>query len=295
MDKLRNMEVFVTVAETGNFSAAAEKLGISAVMVGKHIQQLERHLSTRLVQRTTRKQNLTEAGAVFYENSKRVLEQVKWAESTVEGLQTAPSGLLRISAPVSLGANVVSPLLARYLEAFPHVQVELTLSNARVDLIEEGYDAAIRIGPVGDDRLVARPMKPYEMVICATPAYLKKYGTPATPEELKNHSCLIHAVWNHSDGWKLTNPDGSTSKWPLSGRYISNDGNALRCAALQDAGLLLQPKVLLADDLACGRMVSVMEDFVPVPRPISLVYLPDFRPRPKLTSLITFFAEQADY
>ena len=295
MDKLRNIEVFVSVVETGNFSTAAEKLGISAVMVGKHIQQLEKHLNARLLQRTTRRQSLTDAGEVFYENGKRVLEQMKFTESAMESLQSVPTGLLRVSAPVSLGSSVIAPMLARYLQTHPKVNVELILSNARVDLIGEGFDAAIRIGEIGDDRLVAKPMKSYEMVICASPGYLQQFGTPATPEDLKTHPCLVHTVWNQSEGWHLANAERTTSSWPVNSRYVSNDGHALRAAALEGAGLLLQPKVLLAEDIASGKLIPVLESFIPKPRAVHLVYLPDFRPRAKLTSLINFMTEDDFY
>ncbi|MCS3425725.1 DNA-binding transcriptional LysR family regulator [Rahnella sp. BIGb0603] len=295
MDKLRNIEVFVSVVETGNFSTAAEKLGISAVMVGKHIQLLEKHLNARLLQRTTRRQSLTDAGEVFYENGKRVLEQMKLTESAMESLQSVPTGLLRVSAPVSLGSGVIAPMLARYLNLYPQVKVELVLSNARVDLIGENFDLAIRIGEIGDDRLVARPLKPYEMVICASPEYLQRNGTPESPEDLKTHPCLIHSVWNQSEGWHLANAGQTTSAWPVNSRYVSNDGHALRNAALEGAGLLLQPKVLLAEDILRGRLIPVLESFIPTPRAVHVVYLPDFRPRAKLNSLINYMTENDFY
>lgn len=295
MDKLRNIEVFICVVESGNFSSAAEKLGISAVMVGKHIQQLEKHLNARLLQRTTRKQSLTDAGDVLYENGKRVLEQMKATENAMESLQSVPTGLLRISAPVSLGSSVIAPMLARYLNLYPQVKAELVLSNARVDLIGENFDVAIRIGEIGDDRLVARPMRPYEMVICASPDYLQRNGTPASPEDLKTHPCLIHSVWNQSEGWHLANVGQTTSAWPVNSRYVSNDGHALRNAALEGAGLLLQPKVLLAGDILSGRLIPVLESFIPAPRAVHAVYLPDFRPRAKLNSLINYMTEHDFY
>lgn len=289
MDKLRSMEVFVAVVEAGNFSAAADQLDMSGVMVGKHIRQLEAHLGMRLLQRSTRRQSLTEAGGGFYDNCRKVLEQVRWAETSVESLRAVPRGLLRISAPFTLGACVIAPLLASYLEAYPDVRAELALSNARVDLIEEGYDLAVRIGPLGDAELVARPLAPYQMVICASPGYLERKGVPASPADLERHHCLTHLVWNSRGGWPLSGAAGGLT-WPTEGRFASNDGHALRGAALMGAGLLLQPRVLLADDLAAGRLVTVLDRYVPPARPVHLVYLPDFRPRPKLTSLVDYLS-----
>src|ERR1700688_2914848 len=157
MDKLRCMEAFVAVVETGNFSAAADKLDVSSVMVGKHIRQLEELLGARLLQRSTRRQSLTEAGAAFYESARTVLEQVRVAEHSIETMQATPRGLLRMSAP----------LISVYLRQHTEVKVELVLSNTRVDLIEEGFDMAIRIGALADSELVARPLRPYRMIFFA--------------------------------------------------------------------------------------------------------------------------------
>lgn len=292
MDKLRSMEVFVAVVESGNFTVAAERLNISSVMVGKYIQQLERHLSTRLLQRNTRRQSLTDTGSAFYENCKKVIEQVKWAESSVESLLTTPKGLLRISAPVTLGNSLIAPLLVDYLQKYPKVDIELSLTNTRVDLIEDGYDLAIRIGSLGDIGLVAKPLVPYEMVICASPEYFRKNGLPLSPDELNKHSCLTHLVWDqHSVSLHpLQAPD--QLRWPNHSRLSSNDGYALRNAALKGAGILLQPKVLVADDLNSGRLVSVLADYVPVARPVNLIYLPDSRPRPKLASIVSYLSAE---
>lgn len=287
MDKLRCMEVFVSIVEAGNFSAAAEKLDISSVMVGKHVRQLEDHLGTRLLHRTTRRQRLTEAGAAFYDDCRKVLEQVRQAETSVQALYVVPQGVLRVSAPVTLGAFVIAPLVADYLALYPQMKVELELSNRFVDLIDGGYDAAIRIGPTGDADLVARPLSAYRMVICASPDYLRKHGVPASPAELARHRCLVNLVWNRRSAWHLQDATGDVT-WPSTGVFASNDGQALRAAALKGAGLLLQPEVLMADDIAHGRLIAVLEDFLPPPRPVHLLYLPDRRPRPKIKSFVEY-------
>ncbi|RKP49031.1 LysR family transcriptional regulator [Trinickia fusca] len=287
MDKLRSMEVFVAVVDTGNFSAAADALEMSSVMVGKYVRHLEERLDTRLIHRTTRKQGLTEAGAAFYENCKAALEQVRAAEQSVQALNTVPQGTLRVSAPVTLGTSVVAPLVADYLAQYPHVKVELVLNNALVDLIADGYDVAFRIGENVDPDLVAKPLPPYRMTICAAPGYLREHGTPRSPTDLAQHRCLGHTVWNHRTAWRLRD-DEAEFVWPVNGRFLSNDGHALRAAAVGGAGLLLQPEVLVAEDLACGRLVRVLEEFAPVPRPVYLVYLPDARPRPKVRTFVDY-------
>ena len=285
MDKFRNMEVMVAVVEAGSFAAAARQLDISAVMVGKHIRLLEAHLGARLVQRSTRHHSLTEVGSSFYEDCKRVLEQVRWAESAVERSRAAPQGLLRVSAPFTLGTHVVAPLVAEFLQHNDKVRVDLQLTDNVVDLAGDGVDVAVRIGPVDDESLVARALQPYRMVIAAAPVYLQQYGLPQRAADLAQHACLRHSVWQGRSEWLLR--DGlDTVVWPEQARFACNQGDGLRTAALQGLGLVMQPEVLLADDLASGRLVAVLPDCVPLPRPVHLVYAPDRRQLPKLSRFI---------
>jgi len=284
MDTLRCMQAFVAVAEHGSFAAAAVPLQVSAVMVGKYIQQLEAHLGTALLQRNTRHQRLTEAGTAYLAGCRQVLEQVQQAEADVAGLQRQPQGLLRISAPTTWGSCVLAPLLSGLLRAQPLLNIELDLSNRRVDLIEDGFDAAIRVGPLPSQELVARPLPPYAMSLCASPAYLRRRGTPRTPADLAGHDCLSHLAWRGGHGWQLAN--GEQVDWDA--RLSSNDGYALREAAVAGAGLILQPTALLAADIAAGRLKPLLRDYVPAPRPMNLIYLPDRRPRPRLQCFVEY-------
>ena len=287
MDKLRNMEVMVAVVEAGSFAAAARQLQMSAVMVGKHIQQLETHLGARLFQRSTRQNSLTEVGAAFYEDSKRVLEQVRWAESAVERSRAVPQGLLRVSAPFTLGNHVIAPLVADFLQRHEQVRVDLQLTDSVVDLGGEGFDLAVRIGKVVNEGLVARPLRPYRMVIAAAPSYLQRHGTPECAADLARHQCLSHSVWQRRVEWTLR--DGDTEFfWPENARFVCNQGDGLRQAALRGLGLVMQPEVLLADDLASGALVPVMQHCLPVPRPVQLVYAPDRRQLPKLARFVEY-------
>jgi DNA-binding transcriptional LysR family regulator len=293
MDKLRNIEVFVAVVEAGSFAEAARRLDISAVMVGKHVQQLETQLGARLLQRSTRRQSLTEVGRSFYEGGRQVLEQLHWAESAVERSRSAPQGLLRISAPLTLGNQVIAPLVADYQLANPLVQVELQLSDGLVDLVGDQIDVAVRIGPVGNEGLVARPLTPYRMVIAAAPAYVQRHGAPHSVADLAQHDCLSYAVWQLGSGWMLR--DGATqTHWPQQARLRCNSGAALRQAALRGLGLILQPEVLLADDIASGRLVPVLQNCVPAPRPVNLVYLPDRQQLPKLRHFVEHMLQALD-
>lgn len=290
MDRLRCMQAFVTVADLGSFTRAAEQLDVSAVMVGKYVQQLEAHLGTALLQRNTRRQRLTEAGAAYLAGCRQVLEQVQDAEARVAGLQVQPRGLLRISAPSTWGSCVLAPALASLLEAQPLVNIELHLSNRTVDLIEDGFDAAIRVGPLPSREVVARPLPPYAMSLCASPDYLRRKGTPHAPADLAQHECLSHLSWRGGHGWRLAN--GDAVDWEPRARLSSNDGQALRQAALAGAGLVLQPTALLGDDIAAGRLVSVLDDHLPAARPMHLIYLPDRRPRPRLQCFVAFLMER---
>ncbi|WP_242874755.1 LysR family transcriptional regulator [Stenotrophomonas maltophilia] len=284
MDTLRCMQAFVAVAECGSFAGAAEQLQVSAVMVGKYIQQLEAHLGTGLLQRNTRRQRLTEAGSAYLAGCRQVLEQVQQAEADVAGLQVQPRGLLRVSAPTTWGSCVLAPQLAGLLRAQPQLNVELDLSNRRVDLIEDGFDVAIRVGPLPSQEVVARPLPPYAMSLCAAPSYLRRRGTPRTPADLEGHDCLSHLAWRGGHGWQLAN--GEQVDWEAG--LTCNDGVALREAAVAGAGLVLQPTALLAGEIAAGRLKPLLRDYLPEPRPMHLIYLPDRRPRPRLQCFVDF-------
>ena len=285
MDKLRAMATFVAVAECGSFTDAAARLEISAVMVGKVIGQLEQRLGARLLDRTTRRQSLTDAGRVYVEECRRVLEQVAVADSAVERLRAEPAGRLRISAPTTFGACVIAPAVAGFLADNPAVRVDLELSNRVVNLVEEGFDLAVRIGELRDDSLVARPLCLYRMVICASPDYLRRFGTPETPADLNAHRCLSNMVWNRRTAWHLPG-EAAQSGWQRDPVLRCNDGLGLKMAALSGGGLLLQPEILVREELASGRLVRVLDDWLPEPRVITLLWRQDLRPLPKLSRFV---------
>ncbi|MBN3857027.1 MULTISPECIES: LysR family transcriptional regulator [unclassified Paraburkholderia] len=293
MDRLRSLEVFVSAVERGSFSAAARELDLSPVMVGKYVRQLETHLGAQLLQRNTRVQSLTDAGRRFYEESRKVLEQLALAEASVESLRAEPRGRLRITAATTVGACVIAPLAAEYQNAHPQVRIDLDLSNSVVDLVDEGFDVAVRIGDLGADlNLVARPIGQYRMAICASPDYLARHGTPRTLDDLAAHRCIGHSIWDRRNGWRLAGLAGE-NRWPEDTTFLCNDGLALRQAALYGAGLLLQPAILVADDLAAGRLVSVLQEATPVGRPVHALYRQDRQPLPKIRSFVRFLEERA--
>lgn len=293
MDKLRGMETFVAVVECGSFTGAAARLEMSAVMVGKYIALLEGQLGTRLLERNTRRQSLTDAGRVYFDEARRVLEQVANAERSVERLRLAPAGTLRVSAPVSFGASIIAPLTASFLQAWPEVRVELDLTNRMVDLVDEGIDLAIRIGDIQRTDLVAKYLAPYRMAICAAPDYMVRHGTPQTPADLAGHQCLSHTVWTARNEWRLPGA-AEEVRWKRDAVLRCNDGYALRMAAVAGAGLLLQPEVLLAEDLANGRLVRILQNYTPEPRPIHLLWRQDLRPLPKLTRFVEHLLKEVN-
>ena len=293
MDKLRGMETFVAVVECGSFTGAAARLEMSAVMVGKYIALLEGQLGTRLLERNTRRQSLTDAGRVYFDEARRVLEQVANAERSVERLRLAPAGTLRVSAPVSFGASIIAPLTASFLQAWPEVRVALDLTNRMVDLVDEGIDLAIRIGDIQRTDLVAKYLAPYRMAICAAPDYLARHGTPQTPADLAGHQCLSHTVWTARNEWRLPGA-AEEVRWKRDAVLRCNDGYALRMAAVAGAGLLLQPEVLLAEDLANGRLVRILQNYTPEPRPIHLLWRQDLRPLPKLTRFVEHLLKEVN-
>jgi len=282
------MEIFVAVVDAGSFTAAADAFGISPVMVGKHIRQLEERLGARLLTRTTRRQSLTEIGRQYAERCRLILADIKAAESSAEAMRNTPRGTLRISAPVSFGTQRLAPAMADYLAQHPEVSLDLNLNDRMIDLVEEGYDATIRIGELQDSGLVARPLQPYRMMLCASPAYLERFGVPKQPEDLASHQCLDFAPLHRRVRWNL---NGSESEFPAS-RFRSNNGQALRMAALRGFGIVLQSEVLLGEDVAAGRLVSLLEDYLPASRPVSLIYPRDQLATPKMTTFIEFIMER---
>ncbi|PLR22653.1 LysR family transcriptional regulator [Caulobacter zeae] len=291
MDRLQAMAVFVRTVELGSFSAAADALLMSPQLVGKHVQRLEQHLGVQLLLRTTRRQSLTDFGRTFYDRAKIILAEVEAAEGLAAETQAAPTGRLRINAPVSFGMNTLAPALPDYMKAHPQVAVELTLSNRAVDLVDEGYDAVFRIGVLSDSQLMARALAPYELVLCAAPAYLDGRAPLTSPLDLQEHECLGFSHTELRSHWTFEGPEGRVVV-PVSGRLMVDHGEPLLCAALAGLGVLLQPAEVVRAPIAQGRLVRLLEDYKAPPRPLHLLYAPDRRVTPKLRSFITFAVER---
>lgn len=283
MNKLRWMEVFVAVVESGSFSEAARQLDISAVMVGRIVAQMEETLQASLLQRNTRSQALTEAGRAWYEESLQMLAAMRSAESRIESLRRFPAGSLRVAASTTLGSCAIATLCSEFQQYFPEVHIELELSDRFVDIVAEGFDFAFRVGKLSPDSpYIARHVGSYQMAIAGSPDYLTRYGTPKTLADLTQHRCLRYSNWNKRNAWR----SGAELIWPESATFSCNDGQALRRAALSGTGLILQPALLLAEDIAAGRLISLLEQALPEPRPIHLLWRQDLHINAKYRSFI---------
>jgi DNA-binding transcriptional LysR family regulator len=281
------MEVFVKAVELGSFSAAAEDLRMSSQLVGKHVQKLEQHLGVQLLLRTTRRQSVTDFGRGFYDRAKIILSELADAENLAAETRAVPGGRLRINAPVSFGMSTLAPKLPDYMKAFPEVSVDLTLSNRAVDLIDEGYDAVFRIGELSDSRLIAKPLAPYRLVLCAAPAYLAGRQMPALPMELQHHECLGFAHTDLRSHWTFDGPGGRVVV-PVRSRLMVDHGEPLLCAALAGLGIILQPLELVRHALVDGSLVELLADYRVPTRPLHILYAPDRRLTPKLRSFLDF-------
>ncbi|MEB2514130.1 LysR family transcriptional regulator [Pseudomonas sp. YuFO20] len=287
MDRLSSMAAFVKAVEMGTFSAAGDALQMSAQLIGKHVHHLEQHLGVRLLNRTTRRQSLTDFGREFYERCKLILAEVETAENLAAHTQAAPSGRLRINAPVSFGMQSLAPCLPAYMEANPQVSVELSLANRAVDLIDEGFDVVFRVGALADSGLVAKALAPYRLVLCAAPSYLEGKPPIETPWDLQNHECLGFSHTELRTHWTFDGPEG-TVVVPVGSRFMADHGEPLLCAALAGLGILLQPVELVRKSLLAGELVTLLPDYPPPSRPLHVLYAPDRRLTPKLRSFLDF-------
>ncbi|MES2204532.1 MAG: LysR family transcriptional regulator [Pseudomonadota bacterium] len=292
MNKLAGMEMFIKVVEAGSFTAAAEVSNVSSTMVAKHIRMIEERLGTRLLHRTTRRQHLTEVGRLYYERCKRALTEVELAEAAASELQANPRGVVKLVAPVGFGNQSLVPALIDYLSRYPDVDVELTLDDRVHKLVNEGYELGIQIGEMDTSELVARPLQPYRRILAAAPSYLTQHGQPEHPEQLSKHSCLGLSYWRRHNRWHLIGPDAVVYEVAVKGRLSANQGSALRTAALLGAGIILQPEMSLADDIATGRLVHILPEWSYKPTPMYLIYAQNTHPTAKLRSVIDFLVQR---
>lgn len=260
MDRLAAMQAFAAVVEQGSFTAAADALRQSRAMVSKHVQDLEAHLGARLLNRTTRRISLTEAGQVYYQRTARLLGELEETEAAVGALQATPRGRLRINAPVTFGVLHLSTAVAEYMAAYPEVSIELTLNDRVIDLVEEGYDLALRIAQLADSNLIARRLAPCRTVLCAAPSYLESHGRPRQPLDLAEHNCLGYLYAQSREAWTFDGADGPVSV-RVRGTLEANNGDALRAAALLGLGIVLTPTFIVGAELRDGALIPLLPEY----------------------------------
>ena len=271
MDTLSSMRAFAAVAGTGSFTKAADRLDLSRAMVSKYVASLEEHLGTRLLNRTTRRLSLTESGAAYYERCQQIIADIDEAEQAAGQMATAPRGTLKITMPVAYGLHRLSPLIAEYAALHPEVKLDISLNDRYVDLVEEGIDLAIRIGNLAESRLIARKLGGTHSVVCGSPDYLARHGTPRHPADLAHHSCLGYTYTGSGNEWHLRHEHRNETV-RITGAIRANNGDLLRMAAINGAGLILQPLFIVEEDLKAGRLVQVLEHYTSAEYGIYAVY-----------------------
>lgn len=291
MDLLLSMKVFAAVVDGGSFAAAAARLDTSRAMASKQVQKLEEHLGTRLLNRTTRKLSLTETGRAFYERSVQIVSDVEEAEQIAGQMTRAPRGELKVTVPLSYGQHRLAPIIAEYSRHYPDVRINISLSDRKVDLVEEGFDLAIRIGSLPQSDLIARKIGGARNLVCASPAYLARAGTPATPADLSAHPCLGYTLTGTGTEWRLEGP-GATVSVPVSGPIKADNGDMLRLAAVNGCGIIFQPQFIVAGDLAAGRLVRVLPEWQSGELGIYAVYPSRKHLSAKVRTFVDFLAQR---
>jgi DNA-binding transcriptional LysR family regulator len=291
MDRLTEMEAFATVVDQGGFTDAARKMGISKSAVSKHVSSLESRLGARLLNRTTRRVSPTEIGLAYYDRARRVLNDAGEADALVSSMQSAPSGLLRISVATDFGVNHMSPILGDFLADFPDITVNMVLNNRYVELISEGFDLAIRIGEMEDSSLRARKLTETTKRLIAAPSYFEQYGRPEKIDDLNEHKLLHYSNQSAGNVWKLTAPSGEKRQVRTQGWLTVNDGQSLLNACVSGLGIAYLPSFLYADALEAGLVQEAIPNLPPEAQGIYAVYPPGRYTQPKVRTFIDFLVE----
>ena len=290
-DVLAGMRVFTAVVEAGSFAAAADKLDLSRGMTSRYVAQVEAHLGVRLLNRTTRRLSLTDAGQDYYQRAAQVLAMVEEAERAAAQGAAAPRGTLRINTSVGFGARHLGPAISDYLTRYPSVKVDVVLNDRVVDLVEEGFDVAVRIARRVDPGLVARPITRARLVACASPDYLRRHGIPKTPADLARHNCLTYAYSGPQNEWRFTRR-GREQVITATGNLHGNNGDIISTAAAEGLGVIVQPTFLLHELLRTRRLVRVLAEWEVADSTIYAVYPSRQFLAPKVRAFIDLLLER---
>jgi DNA-binding transcriptional LysR family regulator len=260
MDRLTSLTAFVRVVENGGFTAAARHLNLSTTMVSSHVQELEERLGARLLNRTTRKVSLTEIGREYYERSLHILAELDEADRTAGALNATPRGRLRIHCHPSF-ARFIAPVVTAYLRDYPEVSVDLRRGDQMIDLLEEGFDLAIRLNVPPDSSLMVRRLADWRYVLCCAPSYLETHSEPVSPADLSSHNCIRYAFYPFGDDWRFINPDGVPVTVRVAGNLVTSDTELRRHAVIAGLGLALIPPFNIYEELRTGSLVPLLRNY----------------------------------
>ncbi len=291
MDRLTTIQAFAQVVESGSFAKAAARLGLSTSATSRHVAELEAHLQTRLLNRTTRKVSLTEGGRAYYERVVQLLADLEEAEQEASRAAVVPRGVIKLTTAVNFGVRHVGPAIAAFLAKHAEVRFDVSLSDRIVDLVEEGFDLGIRIGTAGPHNVVARKLGETRIVPCASPDYLAKHGTPHVPEDLARHNCFTYEYVTPRNVWTFRDADGRERPVRVSGNLHSNNGDILAEAAARGAGIVFEPAFTVGPEVRAGRLVPLLQEFTPSPLPIYAVYSSRKHLSAKVRLFIDFLVE----
>jgi DNA-binding transcriptional LysR family regulator len=292
MDRLTSLTAFVRVVDSGGFSAAGRRLNMSTTMVSNHVQSLEDRLGARLLNRTTRKVSLTEVGKAYYDRCIQILADIEQADDIAGALQSTPRGTLRIYTATHI-VPFIAPVVAEFLARYPDVKVDLSMGERAVDIIDEGYDIAVRLTPPPDSSLIVRSLATWRHVLCCSPAYLEKHGRPQQLSDLSDRNCVRHVLYPFGDEWRFVDRKGAPASVRVSGNLISNSGDTLRMAALQGVGVCLAPGFLIHADLEDGRLVRLLPEYRTVEFAMNAVYPHRHHLSAKVRTFIDMLAHQS--
>jgi len=272
VDRFHAIEAFVRVVEAGSFAGAAQRMDVSVSSVSRLVGDLEAHLGTRLLHRTTRRLSLTEAGRTFHEHGVQLLSDLVEAEASASAEAVVPRGTLRITCGTTFGNAYLAEAVAAFMARHPEVRFDVELSDRMSDLVDEGFDAAVRVGGSPMSNLAARRIGTMSLVCCAAPAYLERHGEPTVPEDLSRHTCLLYQYAAQRDTWFFNGPGGSAHRVRVSGPAFANNGAFLSAMASAGAGIVYEPDFTVGPDMRAGRLVRLLRDYPPPTSPISVVY-----------------------
>jgi len=292
MESLEGLPVFVRAARDGSFSAAARALGLTPSAVSKQIGRLEDQLSVRLFNRTTRRLSLTEEGAAFFERASRILADLDDAAAAVSSLRGEARGRLRVTMPTAFGVIHLLPSLPGFLARHPEVTLEIDLNDRFVNMIEEGFDVALRVGDLQDSSLIGRRIAANRRVMAAAPSYLKDRKAPATPDDLAGHNCLIYTYRTQRNDWHLVDAEGEERLVTVSGNLETNNPMMLRASALAGLGIVLLPLWIIGPDIKAGRLVQLLPDYHWPDSAIQAVYPPGRHLSARVRAFVDFLVEQ---